>query len=113
MVFLDVLGGDQICISGSKKNVFAIEFHVGVSQQGSRQQTTFTQNLKAVTNPQNKPSVSGVLSNALHHRRKFSDGTTSEVIPIGESTGNKDMCTVFRVGVFVPEFKHGLCCVRL
>lgn len=92
-VGIDFTGSYEVCVTGFEVYVFAIEFHVGVAEQRTGEEATFTENLKSVTDAEHETPFACVVSDCTHDGRQFGDGPRAKVIAIGKATGNKNVGT--------------------
>ena len=68
------------------RNRPADEFQFSVAYQGSREQSGFCQNLKAIAYSENQAAVLGESADSLHHRGKFGNRSATKVVAVAETT---------------------------
>ena len=78
-----------------------------IAHEGTGQQMCLAQHLETVADAQHRHSLGGSLLDLADHRGQGRDGTSPEVVAVGESAGQDDGVHTVQVCVGVPQ-THGL-----
>jgi hypothetical protein len=74
--------------------------------QGPWQKASLAQNLEPIAHTHHTPPIVGKGDHLFHDGSESSDGTTAQVVPVAEPSGEHNRFTPLQVTVFVPELHH-------
>src|SRR5438045_1494457 len=84
-------------------NVFTTKLSAVVAHENAREQPRLTEDLKAVTNPDDELSTLRLAVDCPHNRRKAGDRAATKIVAIGEAAGEHDRVVAREVGFSVPN----------
>ena len=93
----------RVDILDTKHLIAADERPVVIADECAGQEMRFTQDLEAVADPQHRKAAVGSGDDLGHHRSEARDGSATQVVAVGESTGKDDRVDSLQVVVAVPE----------
>ena len=67
--------------------MLAPEEEPAISHQRTGQQSRLTENLEPVADPEDKNACRGGMTHSRHDRGKAGNGTTAQIISVGETAG--------------------------
>src|SRR5439155_13087225 len=86
-----------------ERNVAAHERERLVSAKDAREQARFAEDLKAVADPEDEPTVRRELGDRRHRRRKACDRAAAQVVTVREPTREHDGVEVRQLGLGMPD----------
>jgi hypothetical protein len=82
----------------------AHEFQRRIAHEHTGQEPGLAENLKAIANAEDEPAALGMCADCVHDRRAGRDGAASQIVAIGEPTGQDNKVGSFRQsGVGMPD----------